>query len=322
MPQSGAKGEGGRRKAEIRAFLRSPLAVAFVSPFRFPPSLFACLLAGCLSLAAAARAQAPAPTALPAALERPEASRPEQRAELQRELEHQGHLLEAQSAVLKIVAKLVGPAVVHIETDVPPESNSAYNHARHVEEAGSGVIIELKGNYYVLTNRHVVRGAAPAAIRINLADGRRIHPTKVLEDPATDVAVLAVSAPDLTAAPVGRQRSDADWRLRAGGGQPLRAEPFGHVWNHQRQRPPQARPGRRQHDPLSGFPANRRGHQSRQQRRPLGESPRRGDRHQHGHRQRHGRQRGRRFLHSRQHVHDRGAAVDRHGHGDAGLSWA
>ena len=101
------------------------------------------------------------PAALPAALERPAESRPEQRAELQRELEQQGHLLEAQSAVLKIVAKLVGPAVVHIETDVPPpDSNAAYNHARHVEESGSGVIIELKDTYYVLTNRHVIRGAA------------------------------------------------------------------------------------------------------------------------------------------------------------------
>ena len=148
-------------------------------------------------------AQPPLGAAVPASLERPRDARPEQRAELQRELERQVSVLEAQSAVVKLVAKLMRPAVVHIEADIPPEANPAYNRSRHVEEAGSGVIIERKHRYYVLTNRHVVRGAAPAAIRINLADGRRLHPTKVLEDPQTDVAVLPISAPDLVAASLG-----------------------------------------------------------------------------------------------------------------------
>jgi serine protease Do len=98
---------------------------------------------------------------------------------------------------------LVGPAVVHIEAEMPPESNAVYTRSRRVEENGSGVIIERQKNYYVLTNRHVVRGAAPSAIKINLADGRRIYPTKVLDDPRTDVAVLPISAPDLVAVPLG-----------------------------------------------------------------------------------------------------------------------
>ena len=158
----------------------------------------------CLALAAGiASAQTPVATALPTALERPSEARPEQRAELQRELERNVSMLEAQSAVLKIVAKLVGPAVVHIEADIPPEANPAYNRGRHVEEAGSGVIIEQKNHYYVLTNWHVIHGAAPAAIRINLTDGRCLHPTDVLKDARTDVAVLPVSAPDLVAASVG-----------------------------------------------------------------------------------------------------------------------
>ena len=169
----------------------------------------------CLPPASAVHAQAPA---LPAALERPEATRPEQRAELQRQLARQASLLEAQSAVVKTVAKLVGPAVVHIEADIPPEAKYTYGRGRHVEEAGSGVIIKLKDDYYVLTNRHVVRGAAPEAIRINLADGRRIHPTKVLEDPDTDMAVLAVSAPELIAAPLGNsdQMQIGDFVLAVG----------------------------------------------------------------------------------------------------------
>jgi serine protease Do len=164
------------------------------------------LFGGWLSLFLAvgsAPAQPPLGAALPASLERPRDARPEQRAELQRELERQVSVLEAQSAVVKLVAKLMQPAVVHIEADIPPEANPAYNRSRHVEEVGSGVIIERKHRYYVLTNRHVVRGAAPPAISINLADGRLLHPTEVLDDRKTDVAVLPISAPDLVAASLG-----------------------------------------------------------------------------------------------------------------------
>ena len=65
------------------------------------------------------------------------------------------------------------------------------------------MIIERRGRFYVLTNRHVFRDAPPAGIRIYLADGRELHPARVLEDEETDVGVLAVEAADLIAAPVG-----------------------------------------------------------------------------------------------------------------------
>jgi serine protease Do len=186
--------------------------------FAFLP-LVGCWL--CFHLLATASAQSPA---LPAALERPEATRPVQRAELQRALAREAQVLEAQSAVLKIVAKLVGPAVVHIESDVPAEASNAYSRTRRVEEAGSGVIIEWKAKYYVLTNRHVIRYslATPAAIKINLVDGRRIHPTKVFADEKADVAVLAIAAPDLVSAPLG----DSD-RLEIGDFVLAVGSPFG-----------------------------------------------------------------------------------------------
>ncbi|MCE5303587.1 MAG: trypsin-like peptidase domain-containing protein [Planctomycetaceae bacterium] len=155
--------------------------------------------------------------ALPAALQRPESTRPEQRAELQHELERNAKLLEAQSAVVRTVAKLVGPAVVHIEADIPTDAEAAFNR-RRLEEAGSGVIIQWKENFYVLTNRHVIRGAAPEGIRIHLADGRRLNPKKVLEDEKTDVAVLPIRASELVAAPIGdSDRLDiGDFVLAAG----------------------------------------------------------------------------------------------------------
>jgi serine protease Do len=121
---------------------------------------------------------------------------------LQRILQQNAPVLEAQATVVKTVAKLIGPAVVHIEADVPSQT-LANNRDRHVEEAGSGVIIQRNGRFFVLTNWHVFRNAPPEGIRIYLADGRRLHPQRVLVDEGTDVGVLPVEAADLIAAPVG-----------------------------------------------------------------------------------------------------------------------
>ena len=138
----------------------------------------------------------------PTALDRAGPISAEKRAALKRTLEQNAPVLEAQAAVVKAVAKLVGPTVVHIEADVPQQTLQ-YSHNRYTEESGSGVIIEWKGKYYVLTNRHVVREAPPDAIRITLADGRQLHPLRVLNDSEADVAVLAIESPDLIAAPLG-----------------------------------------------------------------------------------------------------------------------
>jgi serine protease Do len=173
-----------------------------VSSFRLllSPAGLSLLIVWLCLVAAAAQAPGQSAPALPAAIERGGSLRPEQQAELRKQLAEHAAVLEAQSAVLKIVAKLVGPAVVHVEVDLPSTDSPP---RRGLEEHGSGVIIESGGNYYVLTNRHVIREAAPAAINVDLADGRRIHPQKVLDDADADVAVLAVSAPDLVAAPPG-----------------------------------------------------------------------------------------------------------------------
>ena len=133
---------------------------------------------------------------------RPTALSQQERDDLQRVLSKNAQVLEAQAAVVKAVAKLVGPAVVHIEADVRPRAMGLYGR-RQVEEAASGVIIHLSGKHYVLTNGHVVRNSDPGQIRINLADGRQILPDKVWDDPDTDVAVMAISAPDLSPADIG-----------------------------------------------------------------------------------------------------------------------
>jgi serine protease Do len=137
------------------------------------------------------------------AIERVGPSSPEKRAELYRELDAHAKVLESQSAVLKAVAKLVGPTVVNIETTLPPATAAPSSRKEPIEEDGSGVIIQIQDKYYILTNRHVVRNAPPKSIKISLADGRVIFPLKVLQDPDSDVAVLLIAAPDLVPAKLG-----------------------------------------------------------------------------------------------------------------------
>jgi len=96
-------------------------------------------------------------------------------------------LLERQSNVLKRVIKLVGPTVVHIDAE-----KSLYGRRSDVEEAGSGFIVKFGEKPHVITNRHVVKNAQLPDIRIRLADGRVINPTKVWSDPETDIAVMSV----------------------------------------------------------------------------------------------------------------------------------
>jgi serine protease Do len=60
------------------------------------------------------------------------------------------------------------------------------------EGQGSGVIVNYKGKYYILTNNHVVRGADE--LEVKLADGRDFAAEVVGTDSLSDVAVLKVEA--------------------------------------------------------------------------------------------------------------------------------
>ncbi len=142
-----------------------------------------------------------AQTALPAGIGRATPAVEPDRAELYRQLRSQAEFFERQSAVIKTAAKLVGPTVVFVQADA--SYRAAQPRGRRVEEAGSGVIVELGGKHYVLTARHVIGGVPPEGIKVTLADGRRLRPERVWEDPETDVAVMALSASGLVAAPLG-----------------------------------------------------------------------------------------------------------------------
>jgi len=66
--------------------------------------------------------------------------------------------------------------------------------------AGSGVIIEAQQGI-VMTNYHVIKDALQ--VRVTLKDRRQLPATLVGADPATDIAVLKIDAPNLTALKLG-----------------------------------------------------------------------------------------------------------------------
>jgi serine protease Do len=104
------------------------------------------------------------------------------------------------------VVRLVKPNVVHIEAAKTEPDSFRPGRRNSVEEAGSGVILELADKPYILTNRHVVADAQLRDIKIRLADGRQSSPTKVWSDRGTDIAVLQVDAPNLIAGRIGDSR--------------------------------------------------------------------------------------------------------------------
>lgn len=120
-----------------------------------------------------------------------------QREELHGELRRQSAEMQRQAAVLKTVVKLVGPSVVHIEAALADSAKG------RIEESGSGVLMKRNDRFFVLTNRHVIRGADADDIRIKLGDCRWIRPKQILHDAKTDIAVLEVDAPDLLEAEFG-----------------------------------------------------------------------------------------------------------------------
>ena len=66
--------------------------------------------------------------------------------------------------------------------------------------AGSGVIVDARQGL-VITNHHVIKNAAQ--VIVTLKDRRQFPATLIGADPATDIAVLKIEAPNLTAMKLG-----------------------------------------------------------------------------------------------------------------------
>jgi len=91
------------------------------------------------------------------------------------------NLLQSLSQDVADVVERVAPAVLHLRTLV---------RRRSVLGGGSGVLVTSDG--YALTNSHVLRGST--GVEAELADGRSFVVDVVGDDPATDLALLKLSA--------------------------------------------------------------------------------------------------------------------------------
>ncbi|HMO34519.1 MAG TPA: trypsin-like peptidase domain-containing protein, partial [Gemmatales bacterium] len=118
------------------------------------------------------------------------------------------------------VSRKLAPAVVSIEArklTTLPNSNTR----KQLEDSGSGVIVKLEGKagFYVFTNNHIVEGASPQNIVLQLSDGKLVQPKRVFTYPAADIAVLFLETADtLPHAPLGDsdQLQQGSWVLAIG----------------------------------------------------------------------------------------------------------
>jgi S1-C subfamily serine protease len=106
-------------------------------------------------------------------------------------------LLDAYSRAVVDAVEQVAPSVVSI--DVRKRGTGPARRTPAQAGSGSGFVFAADG--LILTNSHVVEGAAE--IDVTLPDGRERRADLIGSDPDTDVAVLRISADDLTALAFG-----------------------------------------------------------------------------------------------------------------------
>src|SRR5580704_11592405 len=107
-------------------------------------------------------------------------------------------LLDAYSRAVTGAVGRASPSVVNIEVHQAAGLTRS-GEARERRGGGSGFVFTPDG--LILTNSHVVHDAR--RIEVTLADGRRMPASAIGDDPASDLAVIRVDEPGLTAVALG-----------------------------------------------------------------------------------------------------------------------
>jgi S1-C subfamily serine protease len=138
--------------------------------------------------------------------------------------------LSRQTAITRAV-ELVSPSVVGIEVtrrivkfekffrefleDDPPFK---FLGSQIQREVGSGFVVSIEGERYILTNYHVIEGAE--VIRVIFPDGRILPAEVVGSDPGVDIALLELVNAELDLAPLKLGDSDdlliGEWVIAIG----------------------------------------------------------------------------------------------------------
>lgn len=97
-------------------------------------------------------------------------------------------------------------------------------YKQEIPSLGSGVLVGEGGEYYILTNDHVVHGAD--VIKVTLTDGREFDASIIGTDPRFDLAVLGIDAENLPVAALGDSDNliTGEWAIAIG-------NPFGYLLN-------------------------------------------------------------------------------------------
>jgi S1-C subfamily serine protease len=109
-------------------------------------------------------------------------------------------LLDGYSRTIAGVVGKVGPTVVNIRV-----RHESRDRRRGPEAGGTGSGFVIAPDGYILTNSHVVHDAS--RMEVAVADGRVFGAALVGDDPETDLAVIRISASNLTHASLGDSRS-------------------------------------------------------------------------------------------------------------------